>query len=486
MIIGREKEQKKLRELYEGEKAEFIAVYGRRRIGKTYLIDEVFQNKITFRHAGLSPIGMDNGNSEKKTHMKEQLEHFHHSLLMHGMKECNPPASWLEAFYMLEQFLTTKDDQKSRLLVFLDEIQWMDTPKAGFITGLEAFWNGWACFRHNIMLIVCGSSTSWILDKLINNHGGLYGRLTREIELQPFSLGESEQFFLSKGFAFSRYDIAQIYMTVGGIPYYFNYFDRELSVSQNIQSIFFDKGAPLKNEFDRLFFSLFTNPEVMKSIVLAINSKNRGLTRNELLEKTGIADSGNFSKQLKALESGSFIMKYDSFGNGKKETFYKLTDPFCIFSLRFVRDSSPRKKKEWSSIAASHSIVTWYGLAFENLCFNHIRQIKAALGISGVITDESLWSKRGTDETEGTQIDLIIERSDHVINMCEIKFYSEEFTADRECHFSLERRHRLLRDIVSPKTSIYNTLITTFGLRRVEYFGDFMNVITLDDLFKAM
>ena len=269
-MIGREKEQKKLRDLYESGESEFVAVYGRRRVGKTYLIDETFRGQITFRHAGLSPVSTDADDAAGNRHMKEQLNHFYQSLLMAGMAERKPPASWLEAFYMLEQFLVEKDDREGRLLIFLDEIQWMDTPKAGFMTGLEAFWNNFACCRHNIMLVVCGSSTSWILDKLVNNHGGLYGRLTYQIDLQPFSLYECEQYFLSKGFSLSRYDIVQAYMTVGGIPYYLNYFEKDQSVSQNIQAIFFDRTAPLRDEFDRLFFSLFTNPEVMKSLVTAL------------------------------------------------------------------------------------------------------------------------------------------------------------------------------------------------------------------------
>ncbi|MBR0341434.1 MAG: ATP-binding protein, partial [Oscillospiraceae bacterium] len=406
--------------------------------------------------------------------------------LMQGVGLNKAPASWLEAFYMLEQFLMEKEAENERLLIFLDEIQWMDTPKAGFVTGLEAFWNNWACYRHNVMLIVCGSSTSWVLDKLINNHGGLYGRLTYEIELQPFSLGECERFFLSKGFSLSRYDITQAYMAVGGIPYYLNFFEKTLSVHQNIQAIFFDKGAPLKNEFDRLFSSLFTNPETMKAIIVALNSKNRGLTRNELLNITGITDSGQLSKQLKALESGAFIFKYYSFGNGKREGFYKISDPFCIFCLRFVEDSSSRKKNEWINAAGTQSVISWNGLAFENICFNHIKQIKYALGISGVSTNESLWSKKGSEDSEGAQIDLIIERKDNVINMCEIKFYNDEFVADKECHFSLVRREKLLREIIPKRASIHNTLITTFGLKKMEYFSDFISTVTLDDLFRVI
>ncbi len=485
MIIGRQKEQQKLKDLYESGQAEFVAVYGRRRVGKTFLVDEVLNSKITFRHAGLSSAALDNKDTSPKKHMKDQLEHFYRSLLSQGMAECRIPSSWLEAFYMLEKFLLDNSNEDERILVFLDEIQWLDTPRSGFMTGLEAFWNGWACHRHNVMVIVCGSSTSWILDKLINNHGGLYGRLTYQMELQPFDLSECEQFFISKGFALSRYDIVLAYMTVGGIPYYLNYFNRALSIPQNIQAIFFDRNAPLKDEFDRLFSSLFTNPEVMKSIVIALNSRNRGLTRNELLNKTGITDSGIFSKQLKALESGAFIIKYDSFGNGKRESFYKLSDPFCIFYLKFVGNSTI-KNPNWINISDSQAVITWRGLSFENVCFNHVRQIKFALGISGVSTNESLWSKKGTNDSEGAQIDLIIERKDNIVNMCEIKFYGDEFIADRDCHFSLVRKERLLREILPKKVSIHNTLITTFGLRHIEYFSDFVNTITLDDLFRDL
>lgn len=484
-MIGREKELKKLKELYDIQSAELIAVYGRRRVGKTYLVDEALTGKFTFRHAGLSPIEhRDADHGKRRSRLKEQLKHFYQSLLIQGMKGSKIPDSWLEAFYMLETFLTDKEATTNRLLIFLDEIQWLDTPKSGFMTALEAFWNGWACHKHNIMVIVCGSSSSWILDKLINNHGGLYGRVTYQINLQPFSLSECEHFFKSKGIEMSRYDIAQAYMMVGGIPYYLNYFNKELSLSQNIQEMFFSSGAPLKEEFERLFSSLFVNPEVMQSIVRALNTKNRGLTRAELLQKTGIAESGEVSRYLDALITGTFIIKYNSFGNGMREGFYKLTDPFCIFYLKFVEENAGKKGIEWTTLADTPAVTIWKGLAFENVCFNHIRQIKKCLGISGVSTSESLWSKRGGEDTDGTQIDLIIERRDNVVNMCEIKFYSDEFTVTKEYHFVLERRKKLLYEKVSRKTAVHNTLITTFGLKKSDYFNDIISIITLDDLFE--
>ncbi len=484
MLIGREKEIQKLNELYESDTAELVALYGRRRVGKTFLIDEVFSDRMTFHHAGLSPIDDRYSTKDRKRgRMKDQLEHFYRSLVLCGAEKDRKPESWLEAFYMLEDLLQKKDDGKNRQLLFFDEIQWMDTPKSGFMTGFEAFWNGWACHRHNIMVIVCGSSSSWVLDKLVNNHGGLYDRVTYSINLAPFTLQECEKYFASRNVVMSRYDIVQSYMMLGGIPYYLKYIDRKLSLTQNIDAMFFEDHAVLKDEYDRLFSSLFTNPDTMKSIIEALASKNMGLTRNELLERTGIANSGDFSNQLKALISGTFIIRYYSFGNGKKQEFYKLVDPFCLFYIHFVKGTLSGRSMSWANLSDSGAVNAWRGYAFENVCFNHVRQIKKALGISGVSTNETLWSKKGTEDTKGTQIDLIIERKDNTVNMCEIKFCSDEFSVDKDYHFTLVRRRNLLKEKISKKTAVHSTLITTYGLKHNEYFDDFVNVITLDDLF---
>ena len=482
MLIGREEEVKKLNELYDSGEAELIALYGRRRVGKTYLIDDVFEKRICFRHAGLSPID-DNDETITKYRMKDQLEHFYRSLTVHGYKGEQAPKSWLEAFYMLEDLLMEKYDDNERVVVFIDEIQWLDTPRARFMTGFEAFWNGWACHKKNLMVIVCGSSSSWILENIINNHGGLYGRVTYEMKLRTFSLGECEKYLESRGISMSRYDITQAYMMVGGIPYYLKYFKKEYSLSQNINALFFSANAPLKNEFNRMFSSLFTDAEAMKQIINAISTKDKGITRAELTKMTGITDSGELSRRLNALMTGDFIIKYNSFGDSKRNENYKLIDPFCIFYLTFVNGSKSGKKIDWVNIEDSHQVITWKGHAFENVCWNHIDQIKAALQIGGVSTTESLWSKRGDETTRGTQIDLIIVRKDNVVHMCEMKFYSDLFEVDLDYHLILERRKKLLREKISKKATIHNTLITTYGLKKSNYYGDFIHVLTIDQLF---
>lgn len=476
-MIGRKKEIETLNRLYNSNKSQFVAVYGRRRVGKTYLINEVFNGKMTFKHSGVSPI---ENNDKSTTPLKEQLKYFYNSLILCGMKKSKQPKDWMDAFLLLEKFIISKDDG-NRQLIFIDELPWLDTPKSGFITAFEGFWNNFACARKNLMLVVCGSATSWMSDKLINNYGGLYNRLTCEIKLSPFSLRECEQYFESENIKLSRYDIVQSYMISGGIPYYLNYYQSGLSLAQNIDEIYFKDKAPLRNEFERLFNSIFRNPEMMMAIVRAIGSKHYGCSREEIAKITGLKTGGTLTNALKALVVSDFVTKYVPFGLDKREEYYKLTDPFCNFYLSFMEEDF-LDDDFWLSNISSAKVVTWAGIAFENVCFKHIEQIKKALGISGVSTRQSAWSKKSTEEN-GTQIDMIIERKDDIVNMCEIKFYSDEFVVDKNYDRIIRNRLTLLEKELSPKMAIHSTLITTFGLKYNEYSGDFVKVITMDDLF---
>ena len=475
-MIGRKQESEELNRIYNRNKAELVAIYGRRRVGKTYLVDETFEGRITFRHAGLSPADEDS-----KGLLKLQLEHFYNSLDIQGMEKCEKPTSWLEAFLLLEKFLLAKDDG-SRQLVFLDELPWLDTPKSGFIRAFEAFWNTWACHRKNLMVIVCGSANSWIQDKLINNHGGLYNRVTYEMKLAPFNLCECEQLYKEYNVNMSRYDIVQSYMIFGGIPFYMGYVNPKMSLAQNVDNLFFNRNAVLRDEYNKLFSSVFVNPEAVKNIVKLLYTRNAGFTRKEIVEKLNITDGGRLSRNLNALISSDFVIKYVPFGFGKREEHYKLIDPFCIFYLHFI-EGQRNNEKFWQQNSTSASISSWRGFAFENVCFNHVEQIKYALGIPAVITEASAWSKK-EDDTEGVQIDLLITRNDNVINMCEIKYYSGPYKVDKDYYAKLLRRQSVLMEKVSPKVSIHSTLITTFGLVDNEYSGAFVNTITLNDLFR--
>ena len=477
-VIGRKREIEILQKKYGSNRAEFVAIYGRWRIGKTYLVSQVFENKITFAHAGLAPV------DEKGKSKKEQLKSFYLSLKLYGYQGRRMPADWLEAFFMLENLLMEKDDGK-RLLVFIDELLWMDTRRSGFITALESFWNNWCCRRNNILLIVCGSATSWMLDKLIHNHEGLYNRLTCQLKLSPFCLNECEEYYRSIGVNMSRYDIVQSYMVMGGIPYYMGYLDIRMSLAQNIDALFFKKNALLTDEYGHLFSSIFTNPEEMKRIVEFLSGKNAGYSRKEILQGLGIKDGGELSEKLKVLLASDFVREYIPFGIPGKVKHYKLVDPFILFYLHFIKGQAKLGGNDWQSRQSSQSVITWRGYAFENVCFHHIEQIKSGLQILGVITEESAWSKR-SDDTEGTQIDLLIERKDNVVNSCEIKFDSQEFIVDKQYYMTLLSRQNILQEKISRKSAVHNTLIIIFGLKKNEYSSIFVNVITMDDLFKEL
>lgn len=476
-LIGRQAEIQELNERYHSNQAELVVVYGRRRVGKTFLVRETFKDRMTFYHTGLSPY-----DENRKIGKKQQLEHFYHTLLSHGMSESSCPEDWMQAFYMLESLLSSMDQGKPQV-VFIDELPWMDTPGSQFLTAFEAFWNGWASARDNMKCIVCGSATSWMADNMINNHGGLYGRQTCEIKLAPFSLGECEQFFASRGMEMSRYDIAEIYMAVGGIPYYLDKFKKGYSVAQNIDKLFFAVNAPLRQEFERLFASLFTNPELYAKAVRRLSSRHYGFSRKEIGDFLGMSSGAGLTKLLNTLESSDFIICYRPLDAARGEKLYRVTDPFCKFFLRFVENENSNDHGYWQHNQNLAAINIWRGISFEDLCVLHIEQIKKALGISGVATTESAFTLKGDDSNRGTQMDLVIERNDRVVNLCEMKFYNGQFEIDKDYDMVLRNRISLLQGYIRKTQAIHLTLITTFGVKFNKYSGIVQQNLTLDDLF---
>lgn len=477
-LIGRKSEVQELNERYNSDRPELVVIYGRRRIGKTFLVRETFKDRITFYHTGLSPY-----DENRKIGKKEQLEHFYNTMLNYGMPESSCPKDWMQAFYMLESLLASMDNGGPQL-VFIDELPWMDTPGSRFLTAFEAFWNGWASARDNMKCIVCGSATSWMADNMINNHGGLYGRQTCEIKLSPFSLKECEEFFSSRGMEMTRYDIVEIYMTVGGIPYYLDKFKRGYSVAQNIDKLFFEVNAPLKKEFVRLFASLFTNPDLYSKAVRKLSTRHYGFSRKEIGDCLEMHSGAGLTKLLNTLEASDFITCYRPMDAAKGEKLYRLTDSFCNFYLHFVENDKNNDHNFWQHNQNLAAINIWRGIAFEDVCFLHVEQIKNALGISGVATTESTLTLKGCSDKKGTQIDLVIIRNDRVVNLCEMKFYNGLFEIDKEYDLTLRNRLNLLQEHLKKRQAIHITLITTFGIKQNKYSGIVQQNLTLDDLFQ--
>lgn len=477
-IIGRKKEQDELMSLYHSVKSEFVAIYGRRRIGKTYLVNSTFREQFAFKHTGLSPY--DDG---AKITMSDQLQAFHYSLLRYGQSEDVPvPKTWLEAFFRLEKLLTTKANGEKQV-VFIDELPWMDTPRSKFVSAFEGFYNNWAGDRDDILLVICGSSSSWILKNIVNNKGGLYDRLTCQMKLLPFSLRETEEFFRFRGVEMERYDIVRAYMAFGGVPYYLGYVKPGQSIEESIDETIFRENASLGGEFKRLFNTLFTHSEKYVKIVRMLAKRNYGFTREEIAQKTGISAGGGLSGYLEKLTEAGFVEQYRPVMSTTKEDYYRLKDCFCIFWLRFMDGKRGVDAHYWQNNSASMKITSWQGIAFEQICLSHLESIRRSLGINGIDTLASNLFIPSEKPGGGGQLDLVIKRGDGHVNLCEMKFYSSEVAIDQKESLKLRERTDILKKKYKVRGSVFLTLITTFGLKYGTYSGIYSRVLSLDDLF---
>lgn len=466
-IIGRESEQLKLLELYNSSSSQFIAIYGRRRVGKTYLVKELLAEHFTFQLSGLANTGT-----------REQLLNFHLSLKRQSSTEYNLVANWLEAFEQLISYIEASPHK--RKVIFLDELPWLDTSKSNFIPALEHFWNGWANFRNDIVLIVCGSATSWMIDKLINNHGGLHNRLTYKIKIEPFTLKECEQFFKYKGMEYSRYQIAECYMAMGGIPYYLNLLEKGFSIAQNIDLLFFAQNPRLEGEFKNLYHALFKNSENYIKVVEVLAKKGKGLLRQEIAEITNIPNGGGLTRVLKDLESCGFIRIYPSFNKHQRDSLYQLTDFFTLFYFKFLKTREYNDEAFWANSIDTPQHNAWAGFAFEKLCLAHSSQIKAALGISGIQSIISCWTGSGENNA---QIDLVINRKDQIINICEIKYSIGEYSITKQYEQNLRNKIAAFKTGTNTKKAVHLTMITTYGTAQNIYSGIVQSQVTLEQLF---
>lgn len=471
MILGREKELDILRNAALDDKSRFIAVYGRRRIGKTFLIREAFGYRFTFQHAGLSDGGL-----------KEQIFAFESSIKDAGGNFSSKAKNWLEAFEDLKDLIRASNEE--RKIIFIDELSWMDTKSSDLIVALEHFWNGWASARKDIVLIISASATSWMLNNVIHNKGGLYNRLTDRIGLDTFTLSECERYVNACGINLNRDQILQYYMIFGGVPYYWTFLKKGLSIPQNVDQILFEKDAPLKDEFDHLYSSIFRYPETYIKIIKTLGRKKAGMTREELIDESGIPNSGNLSKKLEELEHCGFIRKYTSYGKKSKDAVYQLIDNFTLFYYQFM-EKGVTDPHFWSGQINSPKTNAWMGLAYERVALRHITQIKKKLGISGVQTEEHSWHAAPDKEKglPGAQIDLLIVRKDRVINLCEAKYSSSEYLVTKEDDESLKRKISVFTQTTNTRDAIYPVLITNTGVVDNPYAMNYQSIIISDDLY---
>lgn len=477
-IIGRSEEIKKLEKFLKSSKSEFVAIYGRRRVGKSYLVEEAYRDKIVFR-----AIGSYIRDKDEKSYKQTQLDHFYESLLDQGVSEDTPrPTNWREAFRLLKKYLGGL--RAKRRVVFLDELPWLAGPQSSeMITELGYFWNSWADRQRNIVLVVCGSATSWMLDNVIRDYGGLHGRLTGIIHLLPFTLKECEQFFKSRGFHLSRYEMAVAYMAFGGIPYYLDRMDNEKNLSENIDEFFF-KDTRIDQEFKDVYTGLYATSERYVDIVKALGTKFYGMTRRELAEAVGIELGGTFSKILDNLRESGITREYSRYGKERVETVYQLKDFFSMFYLHFIYGRGANAGN-WRAIQRTPTFYSWAGNTYEMLCIEHLPQMRDRLRIA-TVSRNYCWSGLAPNG-KAAQIDLVLEwkgeRTDYI---CEMKFSENVFAIDRNYEGELANKiDAFLNSRQHAKThSVQLVMVTTNGIIQNEHSRDVNQQIVLDDLFQ--
>jgi AAA+ ATPase superfamily predicted ATPase len=461
-VLGRFRERNLFQELIENDKANFVAIYGRRRIGKTFLIKNHFKT-FDFYHSGVANV-----------ETKQQLSLFHQSLCSFGKKEFPQPKNWFEAFDSLK--LLIHQSRRKKKVVFIDEMPWLHTQKSNFLAALEYFWNHWASERNDLIFIICGSSSTWIINKIINNKAGLHNRITHKIHLKPFTLAETELFLTKKGIQWNRYQLVKAYMVFGGIPYYLEQLQKGKSIDQNINDLLFDEESILSNEFQNLYASLFSNHEAYVEIVSALASKNKGLTRNELVPMVSINTGGTLSNILEDLELSGFIRKYYSVGKKQRNALYQLVDTYSLFYFNFLNQKNTQKN-QWIQLLGNPKLNAWSGYAFEIVCLWHIDNIKKTLGIEGIQCDVYTWSN------SQAQIDLIFDRKDQVVNVFEIKFSEALFTINSKYLLNLLTKVDAFKQHTSTKKAVTLTFISTYGIAENENKGMIQHELTMDDLF---
>ena len=468
-MIGREDEIRELRRRFASEESEFVAVYGRRRVGKTFLVNEVFNGNFAFHHAGM-----------EKADKRTQLESFREALRRQGLVKCKVLHTWVQAFSALSDLLDSKGAGKK--VVFLDELPWFDTPRSEFLPAFEQFWNAWACLRKDILLVICGSATSWIIKKVLRNRGGLHNRVTRQLPIRPFTLVECAAYADYKRLGFDRQQILECYMAFGGVAYYWSLLEEGKSAAQNFDSLFFGESAEMRMEFENVFRSLFKNPTHHFAIINLFGERKTGMTREEVVEGLGEVSNGDVSDCLDEVADCGFLRRYSAFGTAKKGAVYQLIDNFTLFHFRFLKNRVGNDARFWSHSLNQPRTNTWRGLAFERVCMQHVGQIKEALGIAGILADVYAW--RAPVKAGGAQIDMVIDRGDRMINVCEMKYTSEDYSFSANEKEKFLRRIEQFRSATNTRKGILPTLVTTFGLTRNANGAMIANVVTLDDLFR--
>lgn len=483
-IVGRQTELQTLKQMYDSKESEFLAIYGRRRVGKTVLIHTFCSNQdgVYFSVSGVqhAPLG------EQLTHFMERLsEVFYQGAKLQVVK------NWREAFKSLTRAIQSVTENK-KIVLFQDEFPWLATKNSGLLQSLDYYWNQYWSKAKRIKLIICGSSASWIINKIIRNKGGLHNRVTHEIHLEPFNLFETKNYLIHQGIKLNDSQILELYMTIGGIPYYLRRIKKGLSAKQNIELLAFTRSGFLLEEFNKLYDSLFDGGEIYIEIMRVIAKKRYGISQIDLLKQIeGLSQGGEMKKKLASLEDAGFIMRFKPYQHTKRGLYYRVIDEYTLFYFRWVEplkealQSKALKRGYWTEMGGTPEWYAWAGLAFEAICYKHLPQISNALELPATALADC-WryrSKLGENE-EGTQIDLLFDRKDDVITICEIKYSNQPFVIDKSYAKSLQRKLEVFQKKTKTNKALMLTMITSNGIKENMYSEELIsNVVVLEDFF---
>lgn len=474
-LAGREAERAELDDALASNRAELIAVHGRRRVGKTYLVRASYQQHLCFELTGMRDASLN-----------VQLANFTRALSQRVNYALEVPRSWVDAFELLKRYLTEELSHRVRKVVFLDELPWLASARSGFLSALDHFWNSFGSRQANLILVICGSAASWMIVNVLHHKGGLHNRVTRSLALKPFNLHETQAFLKGRGMKWEPDQTLELYMAVGGVPYYLDYVRKGRSAAQTIDALFFSANAPLREEFTQLYASLFEHHERHLKVIRALAKRHSGLTRQQLRQESGFSTGGALTTVLSELESTGFILRTVPFGKTHRDAHFRLVDAFTLFHLRWAVTRT-HEGPHWIHRRSTPAGIAWAGYAFENVCLSHVRQIKKALGISGILTEESSWQHRArSKQDQGAQIDLLIDRPDRVVNLCEMKHSSSPFVIDKKYAQWLRERAEVFRRATGTSKTLFNTFITTRGVVRNEYAEEVVAAqVTANALFEA-
>ncbi len=475
MLVARRRERAILHDVLHSRSPELVAIYGRRRIGKTFLVREFFGPAIALELTG-----------SHAADTATQLGAFAVALgrAIGSVAPLASPRSWPDAFDLLERHLRGLPRRGStKHVVFFDELPWLATRRSGFLAAFEHFWNGWASAQPWLVVVICGSSASWMLNKIVRQRGGLHNRVTRRLRLEPLSLAEAREYLEARDVRFGPAQVLELYMAMGGVPHYLNQARPGQSAAQTIDRACFARDGLLRDEFENLYAALFEHSEHHEAVIRALAKKRGGMTRGELLAAARLDSGGAATKVLDELEESGFIARRMPLGRQRRDGIYRLADAYSLFYLTWIEHHRGSADGTWLRAQSGPRHRAWSGLAFEGVCLDHVGAIKRALGIAAVQSEEAAWLHRGSDDEDGAQIDLVIDRADRSTNLCEMKYSDAELAIDKALARELERKRDVFRRVTGTRKALFVTLVTTQGVRNNEHAQRLgVQVVTLDDL----